>query len=236
MAENVVVTNRSNFPYCLHQPEDGFRFGTDALALLEFASCVKLPSPGKIVDIGCGCGVLGLGLLLQYLNHEGIQAIGLDNNPQMLSLATENATGLDLPFHAVNVDIQNSTSIKAIKYAQAKYGFDLAVCNPPWRLIQSGRAPLDHGRKNAMYGDRTTLYNFISTADYLLNRNGCLLLVCGAERLADCMRALPERLHPVRLRLVHPRPSVKAVFCLIEARKQSRAELVTEPPLLLSQN
>lgn len=236
MNEHIINYNRANFPHSLCQPKGSFRYGADALALLEFAKSMKLPPAGKIADIGCGCGVLGLGILLKSTSQESASVIGLDNNLQMLDLAAENAAALSLPFSPIAADILQTAQLKEIKHTYTNGGFDLAVCNPPWRLLQNGRLPPDPGRKNALCGDIGTLPMFIAAADYLLQSKGSLLLVCGAERLPDCLCALPERMHPVRLRLVHPTPNAGAVFFLLEARKNSRAKLLVEPPLFLPQN
>lgn len=69
MNDTAVTTARALFPRGLHQPQDSYRFGADALLLAAFAaeSLASLPgtAPRKVAELGSGCGAALLGLCLR---------------------------------------------------------------------------------------------------------------------------------------------------------------------------
>lgn len=71
MNDTAITTARALFPRGLHQPQDSYRFGADALLLAAFAaeSLASLPgtAPRKVAELGSGCGAALLGLCL-YLS------------------------------------------------------------------------------------------------------------------------------------------------------------------------
>ena len=71
MHDTAVTTARAFFPRGLHQPQDSYRFGADALLLAAFAAenLTSLPgtAPRKVAELGSGCGAALLGLCL-YLS------------------------------------------------------------------------------------------------------------------------------------------------------------------------
>ena len=80
-------------------------------------------------------------------------------------------------------------------------------------------------RRKALFGTEHTFPSFFSAADALLKNGGVLAAVCGAERTADLLAALPSRLHPEKLRFVFTRRGSPATFVLLMARKNGRGQL-----------
>lgn len=69
MNDTAIITPRALFPRGLHQPQDSYRFGADALLLAAFAAenLASLPgtAPQKVAELGSGCGAALLGLCLR---------------------------------------------------------------------------------------------------------------------------------------------------------------------------
>lgn len=69
MHDTIITTARALFPRGLHQPQDSYRFGADALLLAAFAaeSLASLSGtvPRKVAERGSGCGAALLGLCLR---------------------------------------------------------------------------------------------------------------------------------------------------------------------------
>lgn len=240
MAAASASTARARFPRGLVQPENGFRFSRDALLLAAFAAELPLAPQARVADLGTGCGVAGLGLLLR---RPDLRVIGVERDAAMAGAASRNAAGLDLAEHFIVVegDLAGEDTRNAVRRAATGDAasppplFDAAMCNPPWRREGSGRTPPSPSRRAALFGDETTFPLFFGAADTLLKAGGMLALVCGADRLNDALAALPRRLRPVRLRFVHARREAAATFFLLEARKGSRAALRVEAPLVLEE-
>jgi release factor glutamine methyltransferase len=106
-------------------------FKTDARALIprpeteELAEWLlknlKLPEKPRILDVGCGSGVLGLTLAADL---PGSRAVLADLSPVALDLARENAALLEIP----NVTFVESDLFAAL----AGQTFDLIVANLPY--------------------------------------------------------------------------------------------------------
>lgn len=232
------LSARARFPRGLVQPEQGFRFSRDALLLADFAAGLDLPPAAAAVDLGAGCGVAGLGLLLRRPDLGRV--VGVERDAFQVKAARLNIRRLGLSDRCSVVagDLKRTATLRAARAAlpappEDGASFHLALCNPPWRLEGAGRTPPSPTRRAALFGDETTFPLFLGAADRLLAFQGALALVCGAERLPDVLAALPPRLRPVRLRFVHGRTGKAAAFFLLEARKGSKAALRVEAPLLL---
>ncbi len=231
-----VCTERENFPAGLEQPEGSFRFSRDALLLAEFAA-ETLPERGAAADLGTGCGVAALALLLA---RPGWLAVGIEIEPVLARAAERNICRLGFENSAAVVegDILDTQVLKRTRETLCKlYGalpgerlpfFDAVICNPPWRLLGEGRIPPSPLRKKALFGTPHTLPDFFHVADVLLTQRGVLAAVCGAERMVDALTALPARFRPELIRLIFTRKDAPATLAFILARKGGHGVLRVE--------
>lgn len=221
-------TARRAFPRGLRQPEDGFRFGTDALLLASYAAAL----PGKrVLDLGTGCGPAGLGLLLSR-DDPDTRVLGLDRDPAMVDAARENARNLGLAdrFAASLGDVRD---IRANPELPPE-SFDLVMANPPYRHPGSGRRPTSTGRDQARFESEGDLPAFAAAAAFALVNGGWLALVHLAERLSHIIATLTvNRLEIKHLLPVCPRAGAPAKQLLLAARKNGRPGLRLEPSLVL---
>jgi len=98
---------------------DRIDYGSDLL----LRAC---PDPGgDFLDIGCGCGVLGLGLALRY---PGSRPHMSDVNRRALALAEENAAALGIP-----AEVRESDGLSAWQDRR----FSAILTNPPIRAGKS---------------------------------------------------------------------------------------------------
>ena len=223
----VEKNNREKFPRGLSQPETGFRFSVDSLLL----SCFISPAQeNKVVDIGCGCGVIGLGLILANPQKD-IHVTGLDNCPDMINHSHKNTALLKLStrFTPLEMDVCKVNS----KSFQAET-FDLAVANPPYRIPESGRAPQDISRFKASFCDHAELDLFFKAAAFLLKNKGKCGIIFRAERLDNLLEKMkrhsltPKRILPVYGKLAKP-----AGLVMVEGVKNARPGLKMMSPLIL---
>jgi len=220
---------RDYFPRGLAQPEGGYRFAVDSLLLACFA---RVKRRARVIDLGCGCGVAGLGLLLRAPGA-GMRVVGLDADEAMVAAAAENAARLGLAeqFMAIRADVGRIRE----EGAPRAESFELALCNPPYREPGRGRLSPRGGEVNAArFESGAGLSGFIAAAAYLVKNGGALCLVGLAERLAGTLAFLAEvRLTPKRLRFVHGRLDAPAKIVLVQAVKNAASGLRAEPPLVL---
>jgi len=235
---------RAAFPSGLEQPEGSFRFSQDALLLAGFAAEHASFDDISVAELGTGCGVVSLALLLPRLS---CRAVGLERESVLTEAAGHNAEllGLADSFTALTGDVASREDLRRMREVlreklcqKRKNGveqdaevlplFDLVVTNPPWRTEGSGRVPPSDMRRRALFGDEETFPSFFRAADALLKNGGILAAVSGADRTAELIDALPSRMHPEVLRFVFTKEEAPAEFVLLLARKNGRGALRVE--------
>ena len=218
-----VLARRDLFPRGMVQPQSGYRFSLDSLLLASFVN------PGRRhvgVDLGCGCGVVGLALLLR---RPDLTMIGVDADPDAVDAARRNGTELHFPdqFQAETGDVQAWRPEAVV---------DFVVANPPYREHGRGRVSQDDGPAKARFEGEGDFAAFARCAAVALKTRGKFAFVHLPERLAEIMAALASvKLEPKRMRLVHGRADETARMVLMETVKAAGPGLKAEPPLVLHQ-
>ncbi|SKA92685.1 tRNA1(Val) A37 N6-methylase TrmN6 [Paucidesulfovibrio gracilis DSM 16080] len=239
---------RDRFPRGLQQPGNGYRFSMDALLLAAFAARALGGSPGgrtrHVLDLGTGCGVVGIGFLLarQYMEqaHAGWsfsgetaaaqswQVVGVERLPELFHCAVQNIQelGVDEQFTPVLSDVA--------EYNVANNTYDAVISNPPFRALGRGRACPSAGRDAARFEDAKGPVPFFRAARAALRDKAPFYLVHLPERLPElfCL-ARDMGLEPKRMRLVHGHGQAEARMVLLEMRKNAGSGLRVEPPLQL---
>jgi tRNA1Val (adenine37-N6)-methyltransferase len=216
-----ILERRAYFPRGLAQPEDGYRFSLDALLLASF---VNVTRGQKGVDLGCGCGVIGLALLLR---QPGLRLVGIELNPQSVEAARKNAVSLHLT---------DKLTIEQGDVADWRPGqvVDFVVANPPYRKLGKGRASAEKDRRNARFEGAGTFAGFARCAAVALKTRGRFAFVHLPERLPEIMADLAGAgLAPKRMRMVHGKADQEARMVLVETVKAAGQGLRVEPPLIL---
>jgi len=205
----------------LIQSRNGYRFSIDAVLLAEFVSI----KPGEtVVDLGTGCGIIPLMLLLT--KRVGY-AFGLEIQPALADQAVRNAllNGFDKKMDIILGDIRHPPLMPS--------STDVVVCNPPYRPQKSGRINPDPQRAIARHEILASLDDILDIARKVLRPKGRLAMIYPAVRLADIMvRMKGYNLEPKRLRVIYPSLSSEAKLVLIEASTGGRGGLKVMPPII----
>ena len=211
----------------LMQPVKGHRAGTDAVLL---AACVENPS-GLIIDLGTGCGAVGLALAQRGPHAKIVLA---DDDPAILALARRNITlnALDDRAIAVEADIYRPASRRAAGLLDG--AADLVVTNPPFLTLGTGRASPDAARARAhVMAGSDGLALWIRAASALLRPGGRLVLIHRADALGEVIAVSAGRLGALAILPVFPRAGDAAVRILVSGIKGSRAPLQIRAGLIL---
>lgn len=207
----------------LIQPKRGYRFSLDPVILCDFA----LPAGGRIVDLGCGSGIMAL---LMARLAPGSLVTGVELQASMADLARRN---VELNGLSARVDIVESDILHLGTLLPAD-GFDLVLANPPYRRAGTGRVSPRVGRDLARHESSATLGDFLALSKRLVRPGGRICFIYHPERLAELLAlAHSARLAPRRLRLVHGDGDAPARMFMIELMKGSRGGLEVLPPLLV---
>ena len=212
----------------LIQPLDGYRSSIDALLLAYFASIGR--ASHQAIDLGAGCGIVGLSLLL--MKHVK-QVTAIEAQPELAELAKQNA--------ALNeVDKQYTISIKDIRKlkddSEIRHSFDLVITNPPfWPTTH--RLPANPQRRIACHEVLGTLSDWIHAASQLVSyKRGRLVLIYPAQRTTLLLNTFAKvGFSTSKMMLVHPFPHKCAELILVEARPRKEGVMSILPPLFLKQ-
>ncbi len=210
--------------YRLIQDDRFFKLGQDSVLLSAFAAP---PARGKVVDLGCGNGALGV-LLCERFPH--LSVTGLEIQSEVAQLAQENVelNGLMERMHIVHADIKDYKQLYPVG------AFDYLVCNPPYFSQESGFHAAGKNKSTARQETEGTTEDFIRAASYLVKFGGRAAFVHRPERLTDCIAWFRQYgLEPKRLRMIHQNSKKKPSAVLIEVRRGSASGVEILPPLLV---
>ena len=204
----------------------GFRHSMDALLLAQWATS---RSTDRILDLGCGNGAVTF-LLAHW--HPQLRIVGLEVQPALADRARRGARLNGLQSHIEIVE----GDLRQIKGLLPPAGFDMVLCNPPYRELGRGRLSPDPEIRQAKHELTATLQEAVAAIRYALAPKGRTCLIYHASRLTDLLSSLrATRLEPKMLRLVHSYPGAEAELSLVEARRDGRPGLQILAPLFVYQ-
>jgi tRNA1(Val) A37 N6-methylase TrmN6 len=205
----------------LIQSRDGYRFSIDAVLLSEF---VTIRPEDVVVDIGTGCGVI---LLILLLTKPAGYAFGLEIQEALASQAWRNAVlnGFEDKMGIILGDIKNPPMAKQIA--------DVVICNPPYRNAESGRINPDQRRAIARHEILASIDDILRAARNLLRKKGRLAMIYPSIRLVDILLRMRRfDLEPKKVRINYPGLQSGARLALIEAVLGGKPGLEIRPPLI----
>jgi tRNA1(Val) A37 N6-methylase TrmN6 len=205
----------------LIQSKDGYRFSIDAILLSQFVTV----RPGDVViDLGTGCGVI---LLILLLTKPVGYAFGLEIQEGLAAQAARNAllNGFGHKMKVILGDIKHPPI--------AKESADVVICNPPYRQVKSGRINPDPRKAIARHELLASIDDILLAAKGLLRKKGTLALIYPSVRLVDIFARMRRfNLEPKKLQLNYPSLESGAKLALVEASSGARPGLEISSPLI----
>lgn len=209
--------------YVLNTPPGTFPLSTDSMVLSDF---VRLPKSAKILDLGSGCGTLGI-LLCAGDTHCHVTGVELDEASHLAALENIHENKLSQRMESICGDL------RSVSQLLPKGSFTTCVSNPPYFSGGFLSQTLPLARQN----DCCSADDLIAAASYGLQYGGDFFLVQKPENLAQlCANACKYALEPKRLRLVRHRPSGDISMILLQCRKGAKPGLIIEELTLFNEN
>lgn len=210
------------------QYRDGYRFSVDAVLAAHFVD----PGPGRrVLDLGCGCGVIGL---IVCFRHPDVAVAGLEIQDALADLAEENVrrNGFAHRFIVLRGDVC------AMAASLPPESFDVVVCNPPYGGRDSGRLNRESQAARARHELHGGIEDFVRAAAFAVKNRGQVVFVYPARRCNALFAALQgQRLTPKRLQPVYSYPGAdQASLVLVEARKNGGEQVDILAPLFVYQH
>ena len=208
--------------FTLELCDGAFPLSTDSIALSGF---VRLPRQAKVLDLGSGCGTLGL-LLCANDNGCSVTGVEIDENAHRMALHNIEANGLSSRLSSICANLQTVPSFLA------PGSFHCCVSNPPYfTAIQKS------ANSTARHEQLCTLDGLFSAAAWAIRYGGDFFLVHKPERLAElCVCAAKYKLEPKRLLLLRHKPADPICLVLLQCRKGAKPGLVLEEACLQDEN
>ena len=210
--------------FTLDIPEGAFPLSTDSLVLADFAA---LPRNARVLDLGAGCGTLGL-LLCAKDTGCHVTGVELDRISHEAALQNIDRNGLQARMSSICADL------RTIPAELSPGSFDICISNPPYYT----GGPASKATPLARRDDCCNLRELCTAAGKMLKFGGDFVLVHKPERLAEiCAAASQNMLEPKRLCLIRHKPESPVNLILLSCRKGGKPGLIWEEQCLFdSQN
>ncbi len=205
------------------QRAQGFRFGTDAVLLADFAGVKK---GERVCDMGTGTGVLPL-LLSARAEETTFTAFEIQRDVADMAARSVKLNGLEARIRVICADCRDAASIAGHE------GHDLLVTNPPYTAQGAGLVSPERTRALSRSDSEITIEEWMTACGKLIKNGGRLCCVFPAPRflqLCDAMRL--GRVEPKRVRFVCARESAAPKLVLVEGLKGGRPGLHFMPMLI----
>ena len=201
--------------YTLELCEGAFPLSTDSIALAHF---VRLPKNATVLDLGSGCGTLGLLLCADNPNCF-VTGIELDENAHLTAIENICRNELEGRLQSICADLTSLSEFIA------PGSFSCCVSNPPYFTAgpESRTVPL------ARREDRCTIGQLFEAAAWAVKYGGDFFLVHRPERLGEIFACASRvNMEPKRLCLLRHQPDSPISLVLVQFRKGAKPGLIWE--------
>jgi len=205
------------------QRTDGFRFGTDAVLLADFAGVKK---GEHVADMGTGTGVLPL-LLSARAQDTTFDAFEIQSDVADMASRSVQLNHLEWRIRIHHADCRDAAGIIGHERCH------LVVSNPPYTKGGAGLLSPEQTRALSRSDSDCPIEDWIAACASLAQNGGRLCCVFPAPRfleLCDAMRA--ARVEPKRVRFVVARENAAPKLVLVEGLKGGRPSLHMQPMLI----
>ena len=205
--------------FTLELSPGAFPLSTDSIALSDF---VKLPRNARVLDLGAGCGTLGL---LLCATHPDCTVTGVEFDPQAHEMALHNAFANQIETRLTSI----CGDLRTIHDFLPAGSYSCCVSNPPYFSAgpQSKTVPL------ARRDDLCSMDDLFQAAEWGLQYGGDFYVVHRPERLAElCACAVNHHLQPKQLCLLRHKASGPVSLVLLQCRKGGKPGLLWEEACL----
>lgn len=208
----------------LAQLKSGYRYNSDTLVLHDFISSSLKNFSGRILDVGAGCGILGL-LLKRDFKNSSLSLLDILQINGEISKFNASKNGLEAEI--INADFADFKDSEK---------FDLIVSNPPF-YHEGTKQSEDEHIKASRYTSSLGLKDFIRGVSINLKPHKRAFFCYAPDDLSQIVMCLKEfKLNLVSLKFIHTKADKPANLALFEVRNNSNSKLKILPPLVMSEN
>ena len=204
--------------YTLEISPGAFPLSTDSIALADFA---RLPKNASVLDLGAGCGTLGL-LLCAKDPLCRVTGVEITEDAHLTALKNAAQNGITCRLSSICADLSGIPT-----FIQAG-SFTCCISNPPYFSAgPQSKTPI------ARRDDLCSMDALMASAAWALQYGGDFFLVHRPERLAELFSCGAKHgLEAKRLRLLRHRSGGPVSLVLVQLRKGAKPGLIWEEECL----
>lgn len=205
--------------FILQLSAGSFPLSTDSMVLAHFANC---KAGARVLDLGAGCGTLGLMLCAKYDTCQ-VTGVEIDVNAHRQALCNAETNGIA---HRLTSICANISDIRSVV---SPGSFSVCVSNPPYFAA----GPKSEKLPNARREDLCSLDALFTAADWGLKYGGDFYLVHRPERLAEIFaKASAKGLEPKTLLLLRHQAQSPVSLVLVHCKKGGKPGLIWQEEFL----
>lgn len=202
----------------LYQPESGYCYNSDSIFLYDFISSFK--PRGKVLDVGAGCGVVGL---LVARDNPKIELESVEKQDIFVEYATNNVR-----VNKIKCKIHKSDFLELDENNK----YDYIVSNPPF--YHDGVTKSDNEMLyNARYNVNLPLKDFFKKVSRLLKPQSHFIFCYDPAQFGlICAELDKVKLKVVDVQFIHPKVDRGASLVMIHARNGSKSLMKVWEPFI----
>ena len=202
----------------LYQPELGYCYNSDSIFLYDFINSFK--PKGKVLDVGAGCGVLGL---LVARDNVKVELEAVEKQEVFVELARTNARVNKIKYTLHDNDFLN---------LQNNIKYDYIISNPPFypEGVQKSENEIIF---RARYNVNLPLTSFFKKVSQLLKPQSHFIFCYDATQFGlICAELEKVKLRVVDVQFVHSKVDKIASLVMIHVRNGSKSMMKVLPPFI----
>ena len=202
----------------LYQPDSGYCYNSDSLLLYDFVNAFK--PKGKVLDVGAGCGIVGL---LVARDNPKVELEAVEKQESFIYFSKTNARVNKIPYKLYETDFLE---------LDEKQKYDYIISNPPF--YPSGvQKSQNEMLFNARYNVNLPLEKFFKKVSRLLRPQSHFIFCYDATQFGVVCAALDSvKMRVVDVQFVHPKIDRSASLVLVHARNGSKSMAKIWPPFI----
>ena len=205
--------------FTLQLTPGAFPLSTDSMVLSHF---VHLPKNARVLDLGSGCGTLGL-LLCSKDPHCTVTGLEISQEAHLGAVENIRRNALDARMESICADL------RSVSERFSPGSFSCVVSNPPY--FSGG--PASKQFTTARREDNCSCAQLFQAAGYALKYGGDFFLVHRPERLGELIaEGAKNQLEAKRLCLLRHRENSPVNLILLQFRKGGKPGLIWEEETL----
>jgi len=202
----------------LYQPESGYCYNSDSVFLYDFISSFK--PKGRVLDIGAGCGIVGL---LVARDNPKVELEAVEKQDAFIEYAKHNAriNNIDYSLHEGNV-----------LELDFEHKYDYIISNPPF--YPNGAVKSDNEMLfNARYNVNLPLNAFFKKVSQILKPQSHFIFCYDASQFGlICAELQINKMRVVDVQFIHTKSDRSASLVMIHARNGSKSLMKVWAPFI----